>query len=182
MQRSAASLQNESKGCTRERPRFRHRRNWLSKKKRLRARSLREHSADNPRAGKPASIRSWTPGSLDRANRRSNSACHLGPGRLVVRRCWTQLTGGFENTLGASGQRKNLRVCNFRGHEQETSGAPCEMGPPLKHTSGWSFFDDSRASSVQPENVRKERSAAVFPIMRRDRGVPILQLHASMPP
>jgi hypothetical protein len=46
--------------------------------------------------------------------------------------CWTQLTGAFEDTLGASDQRKISRVRDFRGCENEKIGLSCEMGASLK--------------------------------------------------
>jgi hypothetical protein len=46
--------------------------------------------------------------------------------------CWTQLTGAFEDTLGASDQRKISRVRDFRGCERERFGLSCEMGVSLK--------------------------------------------------
>src|ERR1700680_2090540 len=39
---------------------------------------------------------------------------------------WTQLTGAFEDTLGASGQRKLSRVRDFGGCEKEMIGLSCE--------------------------------------------------------
>jgi len=46
--------------------------------------------------------------------------------------CWTELTGAFEDTLGASDQRKISRVRDFRGCEGEKIGLSCEMGASLK--------------------------------------------------
>ena len=46
--------------------------------------------------------------------------------------CWTQLTDAFEDTLGASSQRKISRIRDFRGCEQEKIGLSCEMGASLR--------------------------------------------------
>lgn len=45
---------------------------------------------------------------------------------------WTELTGAFEDTLGATDQRTISRFSDFRGCEREKFGLSCEMGATLK--------------------------------------------------
>jgi hypothetical protein len=57
------------------------------------------------------------------------------PGRHVdwaCDTCWTQLTGAFEDTLGAYDRQKISRIVDFRDCEQEKAGFSCEMDASLR--------------------------------------------------